>query len=256
MAGNAAVAARRGVTRREPLDQAVAFRFLRALGKNNDRTWFHANREDWDGHIRHGFEDLITMLLLDAASVDPRLRRVDPKACLFRLANDTRFRKDKSPYKPWLSAWLGPRGKSGAYAGYYVHLAPGTTHVSAGIYVPEKEPLHALRTVFLENGTAAREFDKLVRSKALAPYQPLTTDPLRVTPRGFPKDHARPELIRARNYLVARDISDAELRERGIFATMRDFIRATSPFVQWIDAHGFAARPEREEAEFDEWASP
>ncbi len=226
----------------DPLDLKVAFKFLRGLKRNNDRTWFHANRAAWDEHVRHGWEDLVTMLLLAGSHVDDRLRHVDPRACTFRIANDTRFHKQRDPYKPWLSAWMSPGGKDGAYSGYYVHLAPGSTHFSAGIYVPVKPALHALRSTFAADGADARAFDRILAAKAMRPYLPLDTEPLRVTPRGFPKQHPRLPLIRARNYLVRRDISDRELTERGAFAVLRDAIRATAPFVRWIDAHATAER--------------
>jgi uncharacterized protein (TIGR02453 family) len=223
--------------RSDPLDLAVAFRFLRGLKRNNDRAWFHANRAAWDEHVRHGFEDLVTMLLLAGSEIDGRLAHVDPRACLFRIANDTRFHKQKDPYKTWLSAWMSPGGKNGAYAGYYVHLAPGASHVSAGVWVPERPALHALRTAFAEDRRAAREFDRILARRALAPYLPLETHALRVTPRGFPKSHPRLGLIRARNYMLERAVTDRELQQRGAFAVFRDFIRETAPFVRWLDTH-------------------
>ena len=119
---------------------------------------------------------------------------------------------------------MSPGGKDGAFAGYYVHLAPGDTHFSAGIYVPVKPALHALRTAFADDGAEARAFDRILASKALRPYLPLDTEPLRITPRGFPKQHPRLPLIRARNYLVRRDVTDRELRERGAFTVFRDAI--------------------------------
>jgi uncharacterized protein (TIGR02453 family) len=222
--------------RAEPLDVRVAFRFLRGLKRHNDRTWFHAHRTAWDAHIRHGFEDLVTMLMLEGARADARLRHADPRACLFRLANDTRFHTGRLPYKTWLSAWMSPGGKNGAFAGYYISIAPGDAHFSAGIYVPEKPALHALRSAFAENGAEARAFDRILSSAAMRPFLPLDTEPLRVTPRGFPKSHPRLPVIRARNYLVRRDVSDRELLERGAFAVFRDAMRATAPFVRWIDA--------------------
>jgi len=227
--------------RTEPLDLAVAFRFLRGLKANNDRTWFHANRVAWDEHVRHGWEDLVTAVTLDAANDDPRLRHADPRACLFRIANDTRFHKQRDPYKTWLSAWISPGGKSGAFAGYYLRLAPGDSEFSCGIWEPEKEALHALRSACAADGARARELNRILASRAIRPYLPLDTNPLRVTPRGFPKQHPRLRLIRARNYMLRRDVADAELRERGAVRTFRDAIRATSPFVRWLDAVALTA---------------
>jgi uncharacterized protein (TIGR02453 family) len=190
--------------------------------------------------VRHGFEDLVTMLLLAGARADSRLAHVDPRACLFRIANDTRFHRQKDPYKTWLSAWMSPGGKNGAYAGYYAHLAPGASHFSAGIWVPEKPALHALRSTFAADGADARAFDRILASRAIRTYLPLETHALRVTPRGFPKDHPRLGLIRARNYMLERRIADRELRERGPFAVLRDALRDTAPFVRWLAAHGGA----------------
>lgn len=222
--------------RDDPIELERTFRFLRGLKKNNDRTWFHAHREDWDGHIRHGWEDLVTTVILAAVEHDDRLRHADPRACLFRIANDTRFHKQRDPYKPWLSAWMSPGGKSGAFAGYYLQLAPGESEFSAGIYTPEKDALRALRATFAADGAEARAFDRITRAPAMRAYGPVDTDPLRVTPRGFPRVHPRLPLIRARNYMVRRDVPDAELRERGVVRTFRDAIRATAPFVRWLDA--------------------
>lgn len=224
----------------DPLDLAVTFRFLRALARNNDRAWFHAHREPWDEHVRHGWEDLVTMLLLAGSGADDRLAHADPRACVFRLANDNRFHQ-RAPYKTHLAAWISPGGKDGAFPGYYFHLAPGASHVSAGVYVPTKPALHALRSAFAQDGAEARRFDRILGSKALRPYLPLDTEPLRVTPRGFDRHHPRAELIRARNYLVRRDVSDAELRARGAFAVFRDTVRATAPFVRWLDECMLAA---------------
>ncbi len=236
----------------EPLDLAVTFRFLRGLKANNDRTWFHANRDAWDRHIRHAWEDLVTMALLDCGSADERLRHVDPRACLFRIANDTRFHKQRDPYKPWLSAWLSPGGKNGAFAGYYFHLAPGDSHFSAGIYVPEKDALHALRAAFARDGADARAFDRILASRAMRPYLPLDTEPLRVTPRGFPKTHVRLPLVRARNYMVRRALADTELRSRGPLRVFRDAVRATSPFVRWLDARAATAESAERSASWEE----
>jgi uncharacterized protein (TIGR02453 family) len=221
----------------DPLDLRRTLRFLAALRRHNDRTWFHAHRADWDAHIRHAFEDLVTMLVLAGARSDPRLAHTDPRACLFRLANDTRFHTGKAPYKTWLSAWISPGGKNGAFAGYYVHIGPGATHVSAGIYVPTKPALLGLRSAFAANGTQARRFDRLLQAAPMRPYLPLQTSPLRVMPRGFVKTHPRAELLRARNFLVARDVDDGELMAKGAFAVFRDAMRTTAPFVRWIDEH-------------------
>lgn len=232
---------------KDPLDLRAALRFLRGIERNNDRAWFHAHKDEWEP-IRHGWEDLVTLLVLGGAGFDERLLGVDPRRCLFRLANDTRFHKDRAPYKTHLAAWISPGGKDGAYPGYYCHLRPGAVHFSAGIYVPDKAALTALRTTFAQNGEAARAFDRILGAKTMKAYLPLETDALRVTPRGFAKDHPRIALIRARNYLVSRDPPDAEVASAGALAWFARAMEDVAPFVRWIDervqnAERFAGSP-------------
>jgi len=138
-----------------------------------------------------------------------------------------------TPFKTHVSAWLSPLGKSGANAGYYVHVESGGIRFAAGIYTPEKDVLDALRRNMASD---PRPFDRILKSKALAPYLPLRTDGLVRMPRGFPKEHPRGELIRARNYIVRRVFSDAEIAKKGAYASFAAAIRDCAPFVAYLDA--------------------
>lgn len=216
----------------EPFDAALALRWLRQLKKHNDRAWFAAHRAPYDEHVKPEWEDLVAALLVSAVPFDERLAYVDPRACTFRLARDIRFSNDKTPFKTRVSAWLSPLGKTGACAGYYIAVEPGATHFSAGIYVPEKPVLAALRHTLAAD---PRPFLRILNGKRLAPYLPLRTDALQRVPRGFPKDHPQGELLRARHYLVGRDYSDAEIAQAGAYAAFRTAIRDCAAFVGYID---------------------
>ncbi len=76
-------------------------RFLRALARNNERTWFHAHKDEYEQYVRTPFLSLITDLQ-PALRVVSEHYRADPKTVggsLFRIHRDTRFSGDKSPYK-------------------------------------------------------------------------------------------------------------------------------------------------------------
>jgi uncharacterized protein (TIGR02453 family) len=218
--------------KREPFDAAGALRWLRKLKKNNDRTWYAANSTEYNEAIKPAWEDLVAALLISAVPLDERFAYVDPRACVFRLARDIRFSADKTPFKTSVSAWMSPFGKHGSNAGYYVRVSPGSCVFSAGVYVPEKPVLDALRR---RMATEPKPFDRILNAKKLQPYLPLNTDPLQRVPRGYPKDHPRGELLRARNYLVRRVYSDAEIAKNGAFATFSGAIRDCAPFVRYID---------------------
>jgi uncharacterized protein (TIGR02453 family) len=218
---------------RETIDVKRTLKFLRALEKHNDRAWFAEHRDVWDEHVRPEWEDTIGALLATATSFDERFAYVDPRRCLFRLYRDTRFSKDKTPYKTWISAWMSPFGKHGSNAGFYVQLCPGECIVSAGIWDPTKEAIYALRRHFADE--PLREFDRLLATKKFAPYLPLRLDPLRVTPRGFPKEHPRRDLIRLRRITVRRTFPDTALARDGAFASFRSAMRDCAPFVAYLE---------------------
>jgi uncharacterized protein (TIGR02453 family) len=240
--------ARAGVKSENPLDVRTALRFLRGLRDNNDRSWFAANRGVYDETIKPQWEAFVAGLLIRGGSFDERLLHVDPRRCIFRMYRDTRFSNDKSPYKPHLSAFLSPRGWRGTTPGFYVQVRPaGESLFAAGIYVPEKPVLLAIRER-LADGDA--DFTRILTSKRLAPYLPVDTDPLKVMPRGYDRDHPRAAWIRARRFMVRKTFSDKAAESDDLFALMRTAMRDAAPFVAWLDQFVSAARAQEPDEEF------
>src|SRR5262245_46258548 len=77
------------------------FSFLADLRANNNREWFAANRDRYE-------EQLLEPALAFIDAFAPRLEKISPHfravarpsgGSLFRIYRDTRFAKDKSPYK-------------------------------------------------------------------------------------------------------------------------------------------------------------
>ncbi len=74
------------------------FGFLKKLNKNNNREWFNENKNlytESQGNVISFLDDL----LKEMSSFDAGLAKIDSKKALFRIYRDTRFSKDKSPYK-------------------------------------------------------------------------------------------------------------------------------------------------------------
>jgi uncharacterized protein (TIGR02453 family) len=207
---------------------------LRELRANNDRTWFAEHRTAYDEVIKPGWHDFVAGLLIAAVPYEPRFAYVDPAACIFRIHRDVRFARDKAPYKTALSAFLSPRGWRGSTPGWYVALEPGgASRIAAGIYVPEKPALAALRARFAAGDAT---FERILRSKQIQPYLPLATDPLVRVPRGYDRDHPRAELLRARRVMVGRRFTDSELLRGDAFAIVRSAMRDVRALVAWLDA--------------------
>ncbi len=77
--------------------------FFLDLRFHNDKIYFNENRARYEKHVKAVFYEFINELAEDMRAIDP-LMEVRPHKCLSRINRDTRFTKDKSPYRDHL--WL------------------------------------------------------------------------------------------------------------------------------------------------------
>ncbi|HET9869905.1 MAG TPA: DUF2461 domain-containing protein, partial [bacterium] len=124
------------------------FAFLKKLKKNNNRPWFKAHQEDYERLVRNPLLDFIGELGPSLRGVSPHLF-VDNSpqgGSMFRIYRDTRFSKDKTPYKTHVAAWFPlSRRKDVHTPGFYIHLAPGEVFVGGGIWHPDAPTLGVIR---------------------------------------------------------------------------------------------------------------
>ena len=131
--------------------------FFRRLHDNNDRAWFDAHRTEW-AHVKGCFAAFTEQLIAGIAEFDPTVRGLRVQDCTYRIARDTRFSPDKSPYKTYIGAYIAPKGKKSGFAGYYFHIEPccdslvWSNLLSAGLYCPEPVVLRSVREEILDNG--------------------------------------------------------------------------------------------------------
>jgi len=167
-----------------------AFRFLRELAKNNHREWFQANKPRYEAEVQQPALRFI-------ADMGPRLGRLsrrvvaDPKpfgGSLMRIYRDTRFAKDKSPYR----TIVGIRFPHDAATdeehlpGFSFHMAPGENWVAAGIWHPAPPTVKKIRDAIVRSPSAWRavlrrgiEIDGESSARVPAGYDPshpLATD--------------------------------------------------------------------------------
>ena len=106
------------------------FDFLAQLSRNNNREWFNANKETYL-QVREKFEDFAGQLIGKIAGWDEDIANsnLQVKDCTYRIYRDTRFSKDKVPYKTHMGIFICKGGKKSPNAGYYLHLEPPANYV-------------------------------------------------------------------------------------------------------------------------------
>jgi uncharacterized protein (TIGR02453 family) len=213
------------------------FRFLRALARNNERTWFHAHKQDYDDHVRAPLQRLLTDLQPELAEVSLHFRS-DPRTVggsLYRIQRDTRFANDKRPYKTWQGARLfHARRAELASPLYYLHIQPGGCFVGAGIWRPESPTLRHIRQFIVDNpaGWKAAAHAPAFRRR----YRLDEEDMLVRPPRGFPADFAFIDDLRHRSFVAWRDIDDATISGPRLRQVLAKDLRDLSPFVDYLCA--------------------
>jgi uncharacterized protein (TIGR02453 family) len=122
-----------------------ALSFLSDLAANNNRDWFHANKGRYERELRDPWRHFVESICLNLREMHPDFAGVLAKDCIFRIHRDTRFSKEKTPYKLNVAAGISAGGKQSSDPGVYVQLSAETWMIGGGAYWLSKEELHAVR---------------------------------------------------------------------------------------------------------------
>jgi uncharacterized protein (TIGR02453 family) len=203
-----------------------ALAFYDGLRRDNSKMYWDANKALWESHVRAPMRALLTELELEA-DFGP--------FHLFRPYRDTRFAKDKSPYKTQIAAY----GESEGGAMHYLHLSADGLAVLAGYYRMEPDQIARFREAVAADETGAELPQLIARvQEAGLHVDHGGYDPLKRVPRPYPADHARGEWLRWKGLVAGREfgtppwLHTAEARQR-IVATWE----AAAPLTAWLDRH-------------------
>ena len=183
------------------------FAFLDELRDNNSREWFDANRDRYEQHVREPALDFITAFA-------PRLEQISPRfeadarrsgGSLFRINRDTRFAKDKSPYRTNAGIiFHHERRRTATTPGFYLHLEPGSVFMACGVWHPERDTLHAIRTAI---AAKPKRWTEIV--DGLDGFR-LGGESLKRPPAGFDRDHPLIEELKRKDFMAIADLSEAD----------------------------------------------
>ena len=216
-----------------PYFSKQAFDFLRQLKRNNRREWFEARREIYEHELKAPMLALIEKITQGMMDYAPAHVRPAQKSML-RIYRDTRFSADKTPYKTHLAAWwsrVGMEKTSGS--GYYFHISPTELVIAAGVYMPPKEQLLAIRRHLLEHH---EEFKRLIEAKKLRTKMTLH-DPAALSrpPKGFPAEHPAIEWIKSRQWGVIVTLTPDPALKPKLAETIGAYFRLSQPLVDFLN---------------------
>jgi len=206
------------------------FRFIRELGKNNDREWFAANKARYEEHVKDAALRLIADFAPELAQISPHFMAT-PRS-LFRIYRDTRFSKDKSPYKTHVGVhFRHDRSKDAHAPGYYLHVEPGGVFLGAGIWHPDASALQRIRQRIVEEPAA---WKRASRAKAFTGTFEMAGDRLKRPPKGFDPDHPLIDDLKWKDYIGLAEMDDSFVTKSDLPKQLTKSFKAGTPFMRFL----------------------
>lgn len=212
--------------------KASTILFLKALKKNNDREWFDKNRARYD-EAKEDHRLFIEAVIKDFSKVNPKLKGLTAKECVFRIYRDVRFSKNKDPYKTNMGAGINPGGKKMEMAGAYIHIEPGKSFIAGGRWMPDAPTIKAIRQEIDYN---LPKFKKIIFDKNfIKQFKTLEEEKLKTAPKGYPKDHPEIELLKYTSYIVSRELDDKLILSKDLIKELTVAYKTMLPFLEFLN---------------------
>ncbi|NKC12724.1 MAG: TIGR02453 family protein [Gammaproteobacteria bacterium] len=218
----------------KPLFTPSTFTFLEQLAANNEKSWFETNKERYEANVR-------TPALLFIEAMGEPLKRISDEfpaiakktgGSLMRVHKDTRFAKDKRPYKTNIGIqFRHTAGKDVHAPGFYVHLEPDEVFLGVGLWRPPAPALNAIRASIDENPNAwlqARD------AKAFAGHFELSGEALKRPPRGYSADHLLIEDLKRKDFIAIAKLTPADAIAPGFAGKVGEAFADAAPFMRFL----------------------
>jgi uncharacterized protein (TIGR02453 family) len=210
------------------------FSFLADLRANNDREWFAANRDRYEEHLLEPALAFINDFAPSLEKISPHFR-ADARpsgGSLFRIHRDTRFSKDKSPYKTNLGIhFRHERAKDVNAPGYYLHIGPGEVFAGGGIWHPPTEAATRIREAIVAD---PERWKKATRTGAFAKRLELGGDSLKRVPPWADAEHPYADDLRRKDFFGWARLGEDDVLAPGFVDQYAGICRAVAPLMSFL----------------------
>lgn len=214
--------------------QPETIRFLEELAANNNRDWFNENKARYE-------EDVLDVALRFIQSMHDPLQEIAPHfvaqatrtgGSLMRVYRDTRFSKNKLPYKTNIGIQFRHEQARDVHSpGYYVHIEPGQVFLGAGMWRPDSGSLRAIRERIVAKPA---EWSRVVADTAFKRCFDIGGETLTRPPRGFDKDHEHIEDIKRKSFIAVRDLDARAATGPRFQKTVESSFEAAEPLMRFL----------------------
>lgn len=196
-------------------DSALAF--YEGLEADNSKAYWLDHKETYERDVKAPMDALLAELGGEFGEHK-----------LFRPYRDTRFSRDKSPYKTAIAARIGQG---------YIQFSAGGLFTGAGMYHMMPDQLVRFRAA-IDADKSGKGLEKVVATVTKSGLDVHAPEELKTAPKGYPKDHPRIELLRMKGLVAARSWEPAAwLGTAAAKKRVVDALRATRPLLTWLETN-------------------
>ena len=216
--------------------QSETIAFLDELSANNNRDWFNENKRRYEEQVLDVALRFIQSMQDPLAEIAPHFVAMPTRVggSLMRVYRDTRFSRNKTPYKTNIGIqFRHERAKDVHSPGYYLHIEPRQVFLGAGMWRPDSEPLRAIRERIVARPA---EWRRILEDPLFKRHYGLQGDALQRPPRGFDKDHEFIDDIKRKSFIAVRDLDPDACLKPQFQRTVENTFRAAEPFMRFLCA--------------------
>ncbi len=206
-----------------------ALAFLERLKAHNYRELFNEHKEEYLRELVavEGFADA----LLDRMNEHDLIETPTGKSSLHRIYRDTRFSKDKTPYRTEFSGGF-KRATKQRRGGYYFRIEPGNSFVGGGFWGPNAPDLKRIRDDISYDAATLR---KILKSKQfISNFGTLQGEQLKTAPKGYDPSNEAIDLLRYKQFLLIKPFTDDEVLSPAFVDKVNDAFKAMRPFLDYM----------------------
>lgn len=206
------------------------FRFLKELAENNDRAWFADNKSRYEDHVKVPALRFIQDFAPTLEKISPHFH-AGPRS-LFRIYRDTRFSKDKRPFKTHTGIQFRHDQGGDVHApGFYLHIEPGACFVGLGLWHPDGPTTRRIREAMVEDPKA---WKKAAYGKKFTGRFEMSGDRLSRAPRGFDPEHPLAEDLKWKDFIGGCDLTQKTVTDPHLPRELGKVMAAGSDFMAFL----------------------
>ena len=208
-------------------------KFLNDLARNNNRDWFNENKPRYESDVLDVALNFIQSMHDPLASFAPHFTAIpNMGGSLMRVYRDTRFSKNKTPYKTNIGIQFRHELAKDVHApGFYVHVDPESVFLGVGMWRPASESLAGIRQRISDKQA---EWLRVSNDKTFRRYFDLGGETLSRPPRGYAKDHPMIEDIKRKDFIAVRDMSHEDALHPKFQQKVETSFKAATDYMKFL----------------------